>query len=101
MSDAAGLRVRYDNVQTIADTVRKISRQIRLDIDRMDDAVKVVADTWDGEAHGVYLDVQRAYKARADHMHQTLEEVARLIEMGKDSYAGTDRKNASLIEQAR
>ncbi|MFC7305153.1 WXG100 family type VII secretion target [Streptomyces monticola] len=99
MSDA-DLRVRYENVQTIADSIRRISREIMQNMDRMDDAVRVVAATWDGEAHGMYQDVQRAYKGRADHMQKTLEQVARLIEQGKESYGTVDRKNAATIQQA-
>lgn len=100
MNDADGIRVRYERVQNIADNIRQVSNQIRRDMDRMDDAVKVVADTWDGEAHRMYLDVQRAYKARANHMHQVLADVAKMIENGKDSFRNVDLKNMAAIERA-
>ncbi|MEV7546007.1 WXG100 family type VII secretion target [Streptomyces sp. NPDC089915] len=93
-------RVRYDSVQQMADRIRVVSRNILKDLEEMESAVKVVTDTWDGEAHREYVALQKKYHARASHMQQRLEAVARLIERGKDDYRATDVKASRLFTEA-
>ncbi|MEW1638755.1 WXG100 family type VII secretion target [Streptomyces sp. NPDC093801] len=93
-------RVRYESVQQMADRIRVVSRNILKDLDEMEAAVKVVTDTWDGEAHREYVALQRKYHARADHMQKQLEAVARLIERGKGDYRATDVKASRLFTEA-
>lgn len=93
-------RVRYESVQQMADRIRVVSRNILKDLDEMEAAVKVVTDTWDGEAHREYVALQRKYHARADHMQKRLEAVARLIERGKGDYRATDVKASRLFTEA-
>ncbi|KIF02705.1 hypothetical protein PL81_28440 [Streptomyces sp. RSD-27] len=93
-------RVRYESVQQMADRIRVVSRNILKDLDDMEAAVKVVTDTWDGEAHREYVALQRKYHARADHMQKQLEAVARLIERGKGDYRATDVKASRLFTEA-
>ncbi|WP_405978321.1 WXG100 family type VII secretion target [Streptomyces sp. NBC_00158] len=93
-------RVRYENVQQMADRIRVVSRNILKDLQEMESAVKVVTDTWDGEAHVAYVDLQRKYHRRADGMHKQLEAVARLIERGKGDYRATDVKASRLFTEA-
>ncbi|MEU5438608.1 WXG100 family type VII secretion target [Streptomyces sp. NPDC020719] len=94
------LKIRYESVQGIADSIRGISKRIMDDLARMEAAVKVVADTWDGEAHGAYLKVQKDYKADAHDIQQTLEKIAKTIEHGKGSYHATDLKASRLFTEA-
>ncbi|MFJ8164793.1 WXG100 family type VII secretion target [Streptomyces sp. NPDC096136] len=93
-------RVRYESVQQMADRIRVVSRNILKDLDEMEAAVKVVTDTWDGEAHREYVALQKKYHARADHMQKQLEAVARLIERGKGDYRATDVKASRLFTEA-
>ncbi|MFF4576798.1 WXG100 family type VII secretion target [Streptomyces sp. NPDC001389] len=93
-------RVRYGSVQQMADRIRVVSRNILKDLDEMEAAVKVVTDTWDGEAHREYVALQKKYHARADHMQKQLEAVARLIERGKGDYRATDVKASRLFTEA-
>jgi WXG100 family type VII secretion target len=93
-------RVRYENVQQMADRIRAVSKNILKDLEEMDQALKVVTDTWDGEAHGQYIQLQTKYKGKADHMQQTLEKVAQLIERGKGDYRATDVKASRLFTEA-
>ncbi|MFF2196271.1 WXG100 family type VII secretion target [Streptomyces sp. NPDC058157] len=93
-------RVRYESVQQMADRIRVVSRNILKDLEEMESAVKVVTDTWDGEAHTQYLDLQKKYHARADHIQKKLEEAARLIEHGKGAYRATDVKASHLFTEA-
>ncbi|MEU0130392.1 MULTISPECIES: WXG100 family type VII secretion target [unclassified Streptomyces] len=85
-------KVRYESVQEMATRIRTVSRNIVKDLEEMDAALKVVTDTWDGEAHGGYVSLQKQYKGKADHMKNRLEQVAKIIENGKDSYRSTDLK---------
>ncbi|MFE3994415.1 WXG100 family type VII secretion target [Streptomyces goshikiensis] len=101
MSDADGhTRVRYETVQHMADRIRAISKNIVDDLTAMDAALKVVTDTWDGEAHAKYVGVQKDYKGRAEHMRDKLAETAQLIEHGKGSYRATDIKASHLFTEA-
>lgn len=93
-------RVRYETVQQMADRIRAISKNIVDDLAAMDAALKVVTDTWDGEAHAKYVGVQKDYKGRAEHMRDKLEETAKLIEHGKGSYRATDIKASQLFTEA-
>ncbi|MGW4231033.1 WXG100 family type VII secretion target [Streptomyces sp. NPDC004980] len=93
-------KVRYESVQEIANRIRVVSRNIIKDLEEMDAALKVVTDTWDGEAHGGYVALQGKYKGKADHMKNRLEQVAKIIENGKDSYRSTDLKSSRLFTEA-
>ncbi|MFF3018497.1 WXG100 family type VII secretion target [Streptomyces sp. NPDC057939] len=93
-------RVRYDSVQQMADRIRTVSNNIVKDLAEMEQAVKVVTDTWDGEAHLEYVALQTKYHRRADHMRRQLESVARLIEQGKGDYRATDLKASRLFTEA-
>ncbi|WP_046776392.1 WXG100 family type VII secretion target [Streptomyces yangpuensis] len=95
-----GTRVRYETVQQMADRIRIVSGNILKDLDQMEQAVKVVTDTWDGEAHQEYLNLQKKYKGKADVMHAELEKVAKLIERGKDDYRATDKRASTLFTEA-
>ncbi|MFF1481816.1 WXG100 family type VII secretion target [Streptomyces sp. NPDC058301] len=94
------LKIRYESVQGIADSIRAISKRITDDLARMESAVNVVANTWDGEAHGQYLKVQKDYHADAHEIQQTLEKIAKAIEHGKASYHHTDVKASRLFTEA-
>ncbi|MFF4424457.1 WXG100 family type VII secretion target [Streptomyces sp. NPDC001549] len=93
-------KVKYETVQQMADRIRAVSSNIVLDLKEMESALKVVTDTWDGDAHAEYVNLQTKYKSKADHMKQKLEEVARLIEQGKGDYRATDVKASRLFTEA-
>ncbi|MFD0343556.1 WXG100 family type VII secretion target [Streptomyces sp. NPDC127117] len=93
-------KVKYETVQEMANRIRAVSRNIVKDLEEMDAALKVVTDTWDGEAHGKYVSLQGKYKGRAEHMKDRLEQVARIVENGKDSYRATDHKASLAFSEA-
>ncbi|MCX5417008.1 WXG100 family type VII secretion target [Streptomyces argenteolus] len=93
-------KVRYESVQEMANRIRTVSRNIIKDLEEMDAALKVVTDTWDGDAHAGYVSLQKQYKGKADHMKDRLEHVAKIIENGKDSYRSTDVKASRLFTEA-
>ena len=70
------------------------------DLAKMDAALKVVTDTWDGDAHAGYVALQHKYRGKADHMKNRLEQVARIIESGKDSYRSTDVRASRLFTES-
>ncbi|MGZ2357286.1 WXG100 family type VII secretion target [Streptomyces sp. 372A] len=93
-------KVRYESVQEVANRIRAVSRNICRDLEEMDAALKVVTDTWDGQAHAEYVTLQHKYRNKADHMRARLDEVARLIESGKDHYRATDLRSSRLFTEA-
>ncbi|MFD3699583.1 WXG100 family type VII secretion target [Streptomyces sp. NPDC058646] len=93
-------KVQYESVQAMANRIRQVSKNIVEDLREMDQAVKVVTDTWDGEAHAAYEQLQRKYRGKADHMKDQLEQVAVLIERGKSDYRATDVKASRLFTEA-
>ncbi|MGW1129488.1 WXG100 family type VII secretion target [Streptomyces sp. NPDC002526] len=93
-------KVRYESVQEVANRIRAVSRNICRDLEEMDGALKVVTDTWDGLAHAEYVALQHKYRNKADHMRTRLDEVARLIETGKDHYRATDHRTSRLFTEA-
>lgn len=92
-------KVTYESLQQMANRIRQVSKKIVDDLAAMDQALKVVTDTWDGEAHAQYVQLQAKYKGQADHMKNTLEQVAVLIERGKDDYRSTDVKASRLFTE--
>lgn len=93
-------KVRYESVQEVANRIRAVSRNICRDLEEMDGALKVVTDTWDGEAHTAYVMLQSKYRGKADDMKSRLEHVARIIENGKDNYRATDLRASRLFTEA-
>ncbi|MEE1793874.1 WXG100 family type VII secretion target [Streptomyces sp. BE308] len=100
MAGDPNTKVRYESVQEMANRIRVVSRNIIKDLEEMDAALKVVTDTWDGDAHGEYVNLQSKYKGRADHMQKRLDHVAKIIESGKDSYRSTDVKASRYFTEA-
>ncbi|MGW6569628.1 WXG100 family type VII secretion target [Streptomyces sp. NPDC054975] len=92
-------KVRYESVQEMANRLRVVSSNIIKDLEEMNAALRVVTDTWDGEAHAEYVILQGKYKKRAEDMRNRLELVAKQIEQGKDSYRGTDIKASRLFTE--
>ncbi|MEU9106642.1 WXG100 family type VII secretion target [Streptomyces xanthophaeus] len=99
-ADDGRTKVQYETVQTMANRIRQVSKNIIEDLAAMDAALTVVTDTWDGEAHAAYVDLQKKYKGKADHMKDRLEETAVLVERGKDDYRATDKKASALFTEA-
>ncbi|MBW5253776.1 WXG100 family type VII secretion target [Streptomyces poriferorum] len=93
-------KVRYESVQEMANRIRVVSQNICRDLEEMDGALKVVTDTWDGEAHTAYVLLQNKYRGKADDMKGRLEHVARIIENGKDNYRATDLRASRLFTEA-
>ncbi|MFE7710373.1 WXG100 family type VII secretion target [Streptomyces sp. NPDC057486] len=93
-------KVRYESVQEMANRIRAVSKNIVKDLQEMNAALKVVTDTWDGEAHREYVALQHKYRGRADDMKDRLEEVAKIIENGKDHYRATDLKSSRAFTEA-
>lgn len=93
-------KVRYESVQLMADRIRKIADKINQDLKDMDHALTVVTDTWDGEAHARYIELQTKYRGRADHMRSQLRLVADLVERGKNDYRATDVKASRLFTES-
>ncbi|WMX44765.1 WXG100 family type VII secretion target [Streptomyces roseicoloratus] len=98
--DNAGTKVRYESVQEMANRIRAVSQNIVKDLAEMDTALKVVTDTWDGDAHREYEILQGKYKKRAEDMKNRLEQTAKIVEQGKDSYRSTDVKASRLFTEA-
>ncbi|MEU6949835.1 WXG100 family type VII secretion target [Streptomyces sp. NPDC046332] len=92
-------KVRYESVQEMANRLRTVSSNIIKDLEEMNAALRVVTDTWDGEAHQEYVILQGKYKKRAEDMKNRLELVAKQIEQGKDSYRATDVKASRLFTE--
>ncbi|MEV7561076.1 WXG100 family type VII secretion target [Streptomyces sp. NPDC048331] len=99
-ADDGHTKVRYDSVQLMANRIRQVSKNIIDDLSEMERAVKVVTDTWDGDAHTQYVDLQGKYRTKADHIKDMLEKVAQLVERGKDDYRATDKKASQLFTEA-
>ncbi|MDI9888748.1 MULTISPECIES: WXG100 family type VII secretion target [Streptomyces] len=100
MADDIGTKVRYESVQEMANRIRTVSKNIVNDLVEMDQALKVVTGTWDGEAHREYEILQGKYKKRAEDMRDRLELVAQIVERGKDSYRATDIKGSRLFTES-
>ncbi|WP_314244499.1 WXG100 family type VII secretion target [Streptomyces kutzneri] len=100
MSNDGHTRVRYESVQQMADRIRTVSGNILKDLAEMEQALKVVTDTWDGEAHSEYVNLQTKYRSKADVMNTELEKMAKLIERGKGDYRATDLKASRLFTEA-
>lgn len=93
-------KVKYESVQEIANRIRVVSQNIVKDLEEMGSALRVVTDTWDGEAHREYVALQKKYQDRADHMKTRLEHTAKIVESGKDSYRATDLKSSRAFTEA-
>ncbi|WNI22109.1 WXG100 family type VII secretion target [Streptomyces sp. ITFR-16] len=93
-------KVRYESVQEVANRIRAVSQNICRDLEEMDTALKVVTDTWDGEAYSEYVTLQSRYRTKADHMKGRLAHVAHIIETGKDHYRATDLRASRLFTEA-
>ncbi|MFF1838914.1 WXG100 family type VII secretion target [Streptomyces sp. NPDC058231] len=93
-------KVRYESVQEMANRIRTVSQNIVKDLQEMNTALKVVTDTWDGEAHREYMALQHKYRGRANDMKDRLEQVAKIIENGKGQYRATDLKSSRAFTEA-
>ncbi|OII61103.1 hypothetical protein BJP40_07040 [Streptomyces sp. CC53] len=100
MADDLGTKVRYSSIEEMARVLRALAKDTRNDLARMDQAIKKVTETWDGEAKAKYLDLQKKYTKRAEDIERRLSQIANLMDSGKDKYRATDKKSSALFTES-
>ncbi|MGW0733537.1 WXG100 family type VII secretion target [Streptomyces sp. NPDC002851] len=88
--------VNYTTITTAAQDVRKTAGHIKERLQDIEDAVRQVAQSWEGEAQEGYQRKQREWDKTAADLHQTLMKIAKALDNSAESYRGTEKANAQI-----
>ncbi|MGW8380906.1 WXG100 family type VII secretion target [Streptomyces sp. ODS28] len=100
MSDANSLgeiAVKYGSLEHAATTIDNSAKRLRGDIEVLQNEVKAVAESWEGEAHNAYTQIQANWDRDADGLFQALTKIANLVRQASDDYRETDKKGAAYF----
>ncbi|GEM_PF-1486064 len=89
------LAVNYDTVSTAAGDVTVTARELTTGLETLMAKVKVVTDTWDGDARVAYEDIQRSVASEMAEMNAKLDNIGKLLHRSLEGYRDTDKGNAA------
>jgi early secretory antigenic target protein ESAT-6 len=88
--------VNFQTISQAATDVRTTANNIRRQLDDLEAGVKKIATSWEGSAQDAYRAKQAEWDQRAASMHQTLEAIARALDMAAQNYQATESKNQQI-----
>ncbi|GHF55126.1 WXG100 family type VII secretion target [Streptomyces morookaense] len=94
MSD---IKVVYGGMEHTVGGVSAAANVVQQQLDTLWKAVSDVTHGWQGEAADMMQAAKSQWDARAQHIQQVLEDVAKRVDHGSTSYRETDRKAAGLF----
>ncbi|KJY41240.1 hypothetical protein VR41_13510 [Streptomyces sp. NRRL B-1568] len=92
-----GIKVQYSGMDHTASGIRTAAGVVQQELDTLWKAVQDVTDGWHGEAQQMMAAAKLQWDARAQHIQETLKNVADAVEAGSGSYRHTDRKAAGYF----
>lgn len=93
---AGHILVNFQTISQASSDVRQGASRIRQQLDDLESAVKKVSATWEGAAQEGYQQKQREWDQRAASLQQTLEQIAKALDVAAQNYQSTESKNASM-----
>ncbi|MBU7600558.1 WXG100 family type VII secretion target [Streptomyces sp. XM4193] len=97
-SDPSQLVVNYGSLEKAAADIESAAKRLRGDLERVQQEVKKVAQTWEGEAQSAYMRVHVTWDQRADSMERTLMQIASKVRQASGEYQASDRKAAGRFD---
>ncbi|GAU70039.1 hypothetical protein SSP35_16_00340 [Streptomyces sp. NBRC 110611] len=88
--------VNFSTISQASSDVRQTANRIRQQLDDLEAGVKKIAASWEGAAQEGYQARQREWDQRADHLHTTLEAIAKALDTAAQNYQATESKNANI-----
>lgn len=98
MSDGDLIAVKHAALHHAAETIRAHAKSMRGDQEMLQQEVKKVAATWEGEAATKYQQVQGNWDMEADGLTASLEKIASALDQANIDYQTTDSKAAAKFE---
>ena len=89
------LAVNYDTVSTAATDVTVTARELTTGLETLMAKVRVVTDTWEGDAQVAYRDIQLSVSNEMADMNAKLDNIGRLLHRSLEGYQDTDKGNAA------
>jgi 6 kDa early secretory antigenic target len=97
-TDPSQLTVHYSSLEKTASDIEAAAKRLRADLEKVQQQVKRVAQTWEGDAQSAYARVQTNWDNRANSMERTLNQVASRIRQASGDYQASDRKAAGHFD---
>jgi len=95
------LKVNYSHLDEIAQQINVRKKLIEQQMEALWAEVKKVDQAWDGEAREMFNAIEKQWEARANDISSQLTAVEKVIRIGSPQYHATDKKAATLFEQAK
>lgn len=96
--DPSQLVVNYGSLDKAASDIEAAAKRLRGDLERVQQEVKKVAQTWEGEAQTAYMRVHVTWDQKADSLERTLNQIAAKVRQASGEYLASDRKAAGRFD---
>lgn len=92
------MRIETPKVMALADEIREKSRQIKADLDELDQKTTKLRQSWDGDAKEAYNVAQNAWNKKIGEMEQLLGSIGTKVNEVAADYNRTDQKGAQRFQ---
>ncbi|UNS99332.1 WXG100 family type VII secretion target [Streptomyces tubbatahanensis] len=87
-------------MEEAAKAIEKLGGDLNEDLGEIRKQVEGISSVWDGEAKTAYQETMRKWDHQTSEVHQALQQIAKVIRLGKDGYQATDLKAAKWFHPA-
>ncbi len=92
------MSVTPEMVNALSQQIKTDSTHIREILDTLESNVKVLKNSWEGEALESYNQAEREWKQLVEQMHATLVRISSATGEMANAYVSKDKANASLFQ---
>ncbi|MEU3191977.1 WXG100 family type VII secretion target [Streptomyces sp. NPDC006992] len=93
------LKVTYSSLDAAADAIMKEAKQLRADMERVQQKVRSVSEIWEGEGQKAYQQAQHGWDQKADDIQNRLLAIAAEVRQASGTYLAGDKRAAAMFDQ--
>ncbi|MGW5663516.1 WXG100 family type VII secretion target [Streptomyces sp. NPDC003758] len=90
------LTVKLEDLAQAAEDIGSIANAIQDHLAELDDAVRRIADTWEGDAHDAFHGYCRQWRSSSRDLHHALRDLQKIVETAHGNYAGARAANVRM-----
>ncbi|UNZ17058.1 WXG100 family type VII secretion target [Streptomyces sp. 891-h] len=93
------LKVTYSSLEAAADAIMKEAKNLRADMEKVQQKVRSVSEIWEGEGQQAYQQAQHGWDQKADDIQNRLLAIAAEVRRAGHLYLAGDKRGRALFEQ--
>ncbi|MFI8854347.1 WXG100 family type VII secretion target [Streptomyces sp. NPDC053499] len=93
------LKVTYSSLEAAADAIMKEAKNLRADMERVQQKVRSVSEIWEGEGQQAYQRAQHGWDQKADDIQNRLLAIAAEVRQAGGQYRKVDKRAAAMFDE--